>query len=81
VRGVKLAGGCHAPGRARSVASRQVQSGGMKSHAVRSLGAGMPGASGDEKLHGVPMRPRWAKLPGEVPWCVVDGSSPSGGSV
>ena len=47
--------------------ARRLQPGGMKSHAVRMDGAGIPGASGDEKLHAVPMRAGFAKLPGVVP--------------
>jgi hypothetical protein len=65
---------------AASGGTTHTQSGGMKSQAVLSLGAGMPGASGDEKVRGVPTAPRLAKLPGDVPCAAVEGLSPSGGS-
>jgi hypothetical protein len=52
----------------------------MKSQAVLVDGAGMPGASGDANVYGVPTAPLRAKLPGEVPWRRVDGLSPTGGS-
>src|SRR5690349_8020194 len=51
----------------------------MKSHAVFSLGCGMPGVSGELNVHGVPTRPRLANEPGVVPAAVLDGLSPSGG--
>ena len=53
---------------------------GMKSQAVFSDGAGMPGPSGELKVQGVPTRGARAKLPGFVPWRVEDGFSPRGGS-
>ncbi len=53
----------------------------MKSQAVLSDGAGMPGVSGDENVQGVPTLPRCAKEPGVVPCFCVDGLSPSSGSV
>src|SRR5438552_13132449 len=59
----------------------QVQSRGMKSHAVLSLGSGIPGVSGEENVHGVPTRPRNANDPGVVPQLVDDELPPSGGSV
>ena len=48
--------------------------------AVCSLGAGMPGVSGEEKLSGPPMAAGLANEPGLVPWRCVEGLSPSGGS-
>ncbi|GJM20754.1 MAG: hypothetical protein DHS20C15_06690 [Planctomycetota bacterium] len=51
----------------------------MKSHAVLSLGCGMPGVSGELKVHGVPTRGPFAKLPGEVPSAREDGLLPSWG--
>ena len=46
---------------------------GKKSQAVLSLGAGMPGVSGDEKLSGPPMSGGLAKEPGLVPSRKLDG--------
>jgi hypothetical protein len=65
---------------ARAARISTSQSSGRKSQAVLSDGAGMPGVSGDENVHGVPTRPRLAKEPGVVPAVVEDGLSPSGGS-
>jgi hypothetical protein len=45
----------------------RVQSGGMKSHAVRGEGGGMPGVSGELKLCAPPTCGAFAKLPGVVP--------------
>jgi hypothetical protein len=57
----------------------------MKSHAVFSDGAGIPGVSGDENVHR-PARPlailgSKEKLPGEVPKPLEEGFPPSGGRV
>ena len=49
------------------------QSSGMKSHAVFSDAAGMPGVSGEEKERGPPMSEGFAKLPGFVPCCRLEG--------
>ncbi len=58
------------------------QPAGMKSHAVLSLGSGMPGVSGDENERGPPMSARFAKEPGVVPWATDDGlKAPRSGSV
>ena len=58
------------------------QPAGRKSHAVRSLGAGMPGVSGELKASGPPTSARRAKLPGDVPWWRVEGlAAPWSGSV
>src|SRR4051794_1463132 len=43
------------------------QPSGRKSHAVLSLGWGMPAVSGLLKVHAVPTRPLLAKEPGVVP--------------
>src|SRR6266480_395816 len=75
VMGVNPAGGRHSP-----LAASRTQSSGMKSHAVLSDGAGMPGVSGELNVQGVPTRPRCANAPGDVPCRSVDGLSPSGGS-
>src|SRR5687767_5261714 len=53
----------------------------MKSQAVFSLGGGMPGVSGEEKVKGRPTAPGLAKLPGVVPCWSVDGLSPRRGRV
>ena len=69
-------------GASQRPSSARCQSGGMKSHAVFADGSGMPGVSGDEKLSGPPMSGRFAKLPGVVPWPVVEGFPPwAGGSM
>jgi hypothetical protein len=46
---------------------------GKKSHAVRSLGRGIPGVSGELKASGPPTSARRAKLPGVVPCASVEG--------
>jgi hypothetical protein len=51
----------------------------MKSQAVFSDAGGMPGASGDEKVQGVPTRAAFAKLPGVVPCPELDGFPPVAG--
>jgi hypothetical protein len=45
----------------------------MKSHAVRVLGGGMPGVSGDENDKGPPMSGGLAKEPGFVPSRRLEG--------
>ena len=52
----------------------------MKSQAVASDGAGMPGVSGELKVSGPPICGRSAKLPGVVPSALLDGFWPRGGS-
>src|SRR5688572_29448078 len=52
----------------------------MKSHAVLSDGAGIPGVSGLEYAHAVPTRPLLANDPGVVPSARLAGLSPTGGS-
>ncbi len=49
------------------LSSTLAQPSGRKSHAVLSLGAGMPGVSGDENVSGPPICAAWAKDPGDVP--------------
>jgi hypothetical protein len=49
----------------------------MKSHAVFSDGAGMPGVSAEAKGSGDPILGGDAKLPGEVPCAVLEGFPPS----
>ena len=58
----------------------RVQSAGMKSQAVLSDGAGMPGVSGELNVSGPPIWLWFAKLPGVVPSPREDGLSPTGGS-
>jgi hypothetical protein len=45
----------------------------MKSHAVRVLGGGMPGVSGDENDSGPPTSGGLANEPGFVPALELDG--------
>ncbi|MBW1874656.1 MAG: hypothetical protein JRI98_04575 [Deltaproteobacteria bacterium] len=45
----------------------------MKSHAVLSLGCGIPGVSGDEKARGPPISGAFANEPGVVPAPWLDG--------
>jgi hypothetical protein len=52
----------------------------MKSQAVRSEGAGMPGVSGELNASGLPSWLGLAKLPGVVVEGVVPGFPPTGGS-
>ena len=66
VTGTKPDGGVHFP-------STSFQSGGIKSHAVLPLAAGIPGVSGDEKLSGPPRSAAFAKDPGDVPALREDG--------
>jgi hypothetical protein len=67
-------GGCQLP----SASWRQ--STGMKSHALRGDGGGMPGVSGELNVRAVPTRGGFAKLPGVVPWPRLDGLDPPRGS-
>jgi hypothetical protein len=53
----------------------------MKSQAVLSLGAGIPGVSGELKAYTVPTPGVRAKLPGVVPAPLDDGLFPRGGRV
>src|SRR5262245_22792714 len=53
---------------------------GRKSHAVLSLGGGIPGVSGDEYAYGVPTLPGFVNEPGVVTCRSVEGFSPRGGS-
>jgi acetylornithine deacetylase/succinyl-diaminopimelate desuccinylase-like protein len=52
----------------------------MKSQAVFGDGTGIPGASGEPKGTGVPMRAGQAKLPGDVPSARLEGFEPTGGN-
>src|SRR6478735_2955731 len=58
------------------------QPAGKKSHAVLSLGAGMPGVSGDENVSGPPIAAVLANEPGFVPSRAVEGlAAPRSGKV
>jgi hypothetical protein len=52
----------------------------MKSQAVLSEGAGIPGVSGEEKARTPPMSGGFAKLPGDVPFFADEGLLPSAGN-
>ncbi len=75
VIGTKPSGGCQLP------SANCSQSRGMKSHAVRGEGGGIPGVSGELNASGLPTSGAFAKLPGVVPCARLEGLEPPSGSV